>query len=492
MLRLAKVVAASWCLSHLWVGSVTFADEDDTDTGAGPVLGPQTTAEEIVPANRDLWMAERASEYTRFMRLFSEKRYPQAAAAGLRVVELTRQIYGDQQEELISPLNNLATAQHQAGDLIAAGDNYRASIALIERFDGVVAKRLINPLLGLGVILNRAGAYEDAVESFGRALKISHINEGFYNLEQLKIRDGLTESYIGLNDFESANFEQQNQVYVHERKLGFDNPEIVPSLYKLARWYGRTGQLASERLAFQNAIRILTDAHGKESTEVIDALRGIASTHRRELMDMSAGLNNLKKALRIVDGREEPDPLLRGTLLVEMGDIYNTFDRIQQSTKTYTEAWQEFAKLPDGAENIERYFGDPVRIRVVPIARQYPTGSGAIDPASSPDAFRDGFVALRYIVNDQGRVEDVTVIESDPPDLDGFDQKVASRFSKGVYRPRFSAEGEPAVSPEQVYRHEFKLQLAAMMEKDDPGSSEKLAYPDGQPIAYPDSEQPES
>ncbi len=134
-----------------------------------------------------------------------------------------------------------------------------------------------------------------------------------------------------------------------------------------------------------------------------------------------------------------------------------------------------------------------MRIRVVPIARQYPQGtSGALTPSNNPDAFEDAFLALRYSVNGQGRVEDVTVIESDPPDMEDFNRKVISLFSKGVFRPRF-ADGLPVLADEQVYRHEYKLQTVADMEPARGGEdSGALEYPDSTPMDYPDEAAPES
>ena len=106
----------------------------------------------------------------------------------------------------------------------------------------MLSRRLINPLTGLGTTYNRLGLYDDAANSFDRALRINHVNDGFYNFEQFKIYDGLTESYVGLQEIEDANFYQETQLEIYQRKLGIGNPGVVPGFYKLAGWYERSGQ----------------------------------------------------------------------------------------------------------------------------------------------------------------------------------------------------------------------------------------------------------
>ena len=65
------------------------------------------------------------------------------------------------------------------------------------------------------------------------------MNEGFYNFDQFKMHDGLTESYVGLDDMEQANFYQESQLEIRQRESGQRDPAIVPGLYKLAEWYRR-------------------------------------------------------------------------------------------------------------------------------------------------------------------------------------------------------------------------------------------------------------
>ena len=101
---------------------------------------------------------------------------------------------------------------------------------------------------------------------------------GFYNLEQLPILDGLSESYLALDKLEQANARQRYQVMVRQRRSGPDSRETVPALYKLARWYNRTGQYEQARAAYQSARRVLRQNGGDNDPAVVDTLIGEAIT----------------------------------------------------------------------------------------------------------------------------------------------------------------------------------------------------------------------
>ena len=131
---------------------------------------------------------------------------------------------------LVVPLTNLATAQLRAGDLLAAEGNYTAAVTLVEKHAGIVSPRLITPLTGLAQTYMRAGQLVQATESYERALHVNHVNDGFYNLEQFPLRDGLTESYRGQKDLDKANFHQAAQLQIMERRVGKGSPELLPAL----------------------------------------------------------------------------------------------------------------------------------------------------------------------------------------------------------------------------------------------------------------------
>ena len=266
---------------------------------------PRKRPDRPAPGQDSAAQLDAASE--RYLRLIAEGRNAEAVAAAQEVLALTRQLHGDDSVELASPLTNLATAQLRNGDLRDAEASYQAAISVLERREGFLSPRLANPLVGLGETYVRSEQYPLAAEAYERALRVNHVNEGFYNLDQIKIRDGLTESYLGLQDIDKANFHQQAEIYVQQRKYGKDNPEFVPALIKLGHWYDRTGQPESARDVYESAVRLVEKSDGEKSPAVVDPLIAIAETYRQQaLMPPESGFRPVRRDLAAHEQHDSP------------------------------------------------------------------------------------------------------------------------------------------------------------------------------------------
>ncbi len=408
---------------------------------------------------------ESAAATERYLRLMTEGRNAEAIAAAQEVLTLTQQEFGASSIEVAAPLINLATAQLRNGDLRDAEANYRAAISLLELRDGYLSLRLANPLVGLGETLVRSEQYVLATEAYERALRVNHVNEGFYNLEQMPIRDGLTEGYLGQQNLEKANFHQEAEAYTQQRKLGKDNLEFVAALEKLGRWYDRTNQTESARLAYQNAARVVEKARGEDSPELIDPLLAIAETYRQQallppepdstqsaetLLPMSSMM--LRKALAIVQAEEPPDPAQRARILVRLGDLYLMWDKRNTASARYQEAWQALSADPGLVTQRDDYFSQPVRIMGPVLPAIYPPPKRNAAPVQTKD-LEPGFVVVRYGVNQLGRVTDASVIEADPANL--LEEVVTRTASLTLFRPRY-VDGAPVDTSGLILRHEFR------------------------------------
>jgi TonB family protein len=312
--------------------------------------------------------------------------------------------------KIVPPLDNLATTQMLNGDLVDAANNYQRSIAIIRQAEGMLTPRLVNPYVGLGATYNRAELYEKAEEAYLTALRINHVNEGFYNLDQIRIRDGLTESFIGLDDFEEADFHQTIQLEISQRRYG--------------------------------------ESAGKNSPEMVAALEGMAGTYERQgLLGESAG--RLKRALKIIESQPEIDRPKQAELLVRLGDLFMGSGQEDTANANYERAWQALSEDPPYEDLLQLYFAEPVRVAGLGWGMlRYAPGVRA----DAPDLL-EGFVLVRYDVDTDGKTEDITIIESEPQDL--MDKRVTSALKRSYFRPRYS-DGVAAVAEGQLYRHDFR------------------------------------
>lgn len=432
---------------------------------------------------------QRAAAEERYQLLSAEGRNAEAAAAGLEVVVLTGQLHGADSLELASPLTNLATAQLRSGALRDAEANYQAAIALLEKRAGFLSARLIEPLTGLGEAYVRSEQYPLATQAYARALRVNHVNEGFYNLDQISIRDGLTEGYLGQLDLEKANFHQEAQIYVQQRKLGRDNPALVGPLTKLGRWYDRSNQAEAARLVYQGAARLVEAADGQNSPGMVEPLLAIAETYRQQallppdpesnqspetLLPLSSMM--LRKALGIVEQQSPPDPAERARILVKLGDLYLMWGKQNTASERYKEAWQILSADPALEVRRDEFFAKPARIMGPVPPAILPVPSRKAPPPDAKD-LEQGFVVVRFDVDPLGRVSAATVIESDPANL--LEERVQETARRTLFRPRF-VDGAAVATTGLVLRHEFRYAPKQLEKKDKPpaeGGDKPLQQP---------------
>ncbi len=469
--RLKQILSSLLALAGLWtwqpaaaetqISSSAFTSipalaadsaEPHADEGKAPANGYSETKRPSTPTqtaavNPATNKATRDAAYQRMLELKEQNRYPEAVASAQRVLELSEQVWDEDDIELVAPLNNLATMQMYNADYEAAEKNYLRSISLITRRHGILSPRLINTYVGLGATYHRAELFEQAERAFAKALRVNHVNEGFYNFDQLEIRDHLTEAYIGLAQLDDASFHQEAQLEIHQRKLGPDDLEITPALHKLGQWYERIDNHELARDTYRRERRLLVKHYGKDHPAQIDALLGIASSLKTQGL-MSQSAVRLKDALLLSDNHPDGDQLQTIDILVKLGDIYTSDRKPNTALTHYQRAWAKLSADENYAAKRDEYFANPVRVAGVPWrALQY-----APDTNPRSAKLENGHVLVTYNVSETGRPRDVEVIESDPPGL--MDQRVKRNLAQSYYRPAF-ADGMPVEMTQQLFRHDF-------------------------------------
>jgi TonB family protein len=420
----------------------------------------------------------RLAAHERLVALLGEQRYAEAEEAALDVVTLTQREFGNTAIEVAAPLDNLATTQMLGGKLIEAEQNYMRAIEVIKLNEGQLSARLINAYVGLGSTYNRGGLYEKSEEAFSTALRLNHVNEGFTNDGQMKIRDGLTETYVGMQKLEKANFQQVVQLEIYQRRLGVNNPETAPAMYKLARWYERSGQPEEARYMYQRAQAIIRKSYGRKSIEMAAAYEGLSSNYERQ-GDVATSASFLKKALEIVEAQEDIDRPRQADLLIRLGELYGKTGRYSTANAFYERGWQALSQDEEYDALREELFDQPVRVTGVSWNNlRYASGSSC-----DGELLSEGFVLLRYRVDERGLVKDVVIVESEPSGV--MDRQVSDALRRSYFRPRM-ADGVAVVSDIRLYRHDFRY------EPENPGRSEDAGKPlepptDSGRLEYPGS-----
>ena len=477
-MRFVSLIAAA-TVAALLTGSL--AAEDVVVADSVPQEPGEETAEET--GTDGISFATRLeSARKRLVQLSDEQRYDEAEPVALQILRLTQEGFGEDAQQIIEPLLDLAAVQINGANLTTAEQNLSAAIKLIEQYDGPLSAELIGPLTTLGEIYNRSGLYDKAAQTFDRALRLNHVNMGFTNFEQFPIMDGLTDSYMSQQDIDEATFYQSSQLEIQQRRLGIDNHETAPGYYKLARWYSRINRYDEAILTYQKADRVVREALGNDSPERTEGLQGLALVYQK-FGNRSASSSILRKALKLVEESPENDPLRRASLHVAIGDNLVREGRFSTALGQYAAAWEALPDNDTGTELREFYFNRTVRLE----GNLFPQYANRAR-GRAPGELKTGSILVDYSISAKGRVKDPSVVESYPPGL--MDRSFLSIYRRSLFRPHL-VDGVAQTKDGLLARHEFYY--VADQEPDDPDNDadnddDDRPKPNRGKLSYPDSD----
>lgn len=418
--------------------------------------------------NKDLENAALRNKYqNEFIELYDQKLYLQSLRPAKEIVDLTKELFGENSYRLITPLNNLGSAYYMVEEYELAQEIFRECIQLIESNSNIISPELSSPLYGIALTLNQFGQYEDAVKVLDRALRINHVNNGLYNPDQIKIHDSLTESYVGAKDVEKANHHQSFQVFISKKYYGINNLQVDESLNKLAQWYKRTGQIYSEREIHRELLNRQETRKEGDMASLVETYKNLSFSHRREGMDLFQSINPLKKAIEAINLMEAPDLNLKFEVLLDLGDTYISFGRIQSAKKAYLECWMLINEDQLMREIIEDRFSEPVRVRNVQIPKTFPLPIIGEEIGETIP----GSISINYDVDTNGQTINIEVIESTPKGI--IDKEASKIINRVIYRPKY-IDAEPQSTEGLSTRHEYNVRLSGIEDEKSKESGSKI------------------
>ena len=286
--------------------------------------------------------------------------------------------------------------------------------------------------------------------------------------KKIKIHDSLTESYVGIRDVEKANHHQSFQVFISKKYFGIENPQVDESLNKLAKWYKRTGQVYSEREIHKELLSRQESRLDGDIASLVETYKNLSFSHRREGMDLFQSVNPLKDAIDAIELMESPDLNLKFEVLLDLGDTYISFGRIQSARKAYLECWMLINEDQTMRSTIEDRFSRPVRVRNVQVPKTYPLPPIGEEIGKT----MPGSISLKYDVDLNGQTINIEVIESAPAGI--IDQEAIKVINRVIYRPRY-IDAEPQLTEGLNIRHEYNVRLTDI-------EDEEIEDPDTKPI----------
>ena len=424
---------------------------------------------------------ERVAAYREFRTAFDAANYAAAVAPGQRVVELTRQQFGDRAPELVNPLTNLGATHYRLQQYEPALDAFRAALTTLDQDADSADERLVRPLLGLGVTLRALGRDEEAIVPLKRAVDITRNREGLFAQSQLPLLRPLIAAYMADLRREDAGREQQYAFTIAETAFGRNDVRLLEPLDELARWNEAVGRYSMARLLHARAVQVADSAPGSKPALAVPGLRGIARTYRLAFIygeteesataantaSMSDSLlqrvmtgppSDGERALRVaLDRLRQETPVnsrLLGEVLTDIGDWYLTSSNEQRAWPAYREAWNALSAV--GA-------AEPL---ATPAPLTYRPPSVSVSRSTEdPELYRQQDVKLRLSVNAMGDVREA-VITNPSADSEGPERAVISALRRSRFRPAIIG-GEATATGEAPFLERVWVRLP------DPGKPAK-------------------
>jgi len=416
--------------------------------------------------------ASRIATFERFRAALDAGRLPEAEVHAQALVTETEEQYGREGRELVNPLSNLGTVAFRRGDYPAAEAAYQRALALIEGRIPGADRMLIRPLVGLGETLLVTDRPAEAAIALKRALDLSRNLDGLFNVEQLDIIDPLIEAYAALDRLEDAEKEHQYAFRVAESSFGRSDLRMLDPLDRLARWYEFVGRYTTARGLHARALQLADNASGSGSVEGVPGLRGLARTYYLEAVygpeeaetatgdPFSTGPGNMfvpppaqegrlnpdgERALRIaleaLTGATPVDRRARGETLIELADWYLIAGATGRAQAAYREGWMDLTTAGAGAVDVLRV---PRRLAY----RAPPTSIARLRP-EDPENFEERLVELRFTVDVDGKVTDMTTASSEV--APGLERSVQFALRRARYAPRLE-DGIPVETRDVTLR----------------------------------------
>ncbi|MFQ5608639.1 MAG: hypothetical protein ACE5F8_00020 [Woeseiaceae bacterium] len=356
-------------------------------------------------------------------------------------------------------LTQLGNAQHLAGEIEAAIENYGHAVDVLESETNRLSIEVVAPLLGLGEAYFESNDYRGAAQAFERAVHVQQVNGGLHSLEQAKTLDWLAEIYVTLGDFDRANAFEQSYVSIYDQNYPGKDLRKLPALFSQARMYRRTDENKDSQRSYLRIIDMIQDVDGRSSLQLLPAIYETADF--MEVDKVADGIQSnararrfLRRAIHIAEKHPDATPIDIADAYLHMGDFLatNTADT-RAVMNYYSKAWDALSVDERWLDAREERFATPKLLNEEPRTIA-PIMLKLMSSTAIPDSDLYARLLARFSVSEDGEAVDIELIEADP--TGDLDPVMIRHVGKFIYRPAF-VDGEPVPTADQSYEIRYSL-----------------------------------
>lgn len=376
-----------------------------------------------------------------FDRVYGAEQYGEATDAGKLVIQLMLKSEHDRML-FADALEQLADAQRLAGKFEPAIENYLAAIGVIESESDRLSERLVGPLWELSRSYAQNWQFDQAAESYEKALHIHGVNHGPQHAAQSELLLEMSEVYFALGEFEQADSLNKYNIAVAHKNNPDDGLQTLPARYARAEMLRRMGYHDKEMETYEDLIQAIEHADGRRSLHLLPALDKLAraiymTTDETGHFGVELVRRQLMRAIAIAENDDRATPVQRADVHLAMGDLLTLTEDHRAALRKYRKAWDILSE--DAALLVERdaRFADPVTLTTELSVTPELLDTELIKELEikTPEGERkEGVVSVAYMINKYGETRKLDIVESDPPDF--MDGKIRRELRAIAFRPR--------------------------------------------------------
>ena len=272
--------------------------------------------------------------------LFNQGKYQEAIPLAEKAVQLAKRVYGPEQPNTATSLDNLALLYQVMGEYAKAEPLYKEALRIKQKVLGPEHPDTATSLNNLASLYVAMGEYAKAEPLLQEALRIWRKVLGPEHPYAATSINNLAELYSDMGEYAKAEPLLQEALRIKQNVLGFEDPDTATCLDNLAELYSDMGEHAKAEPLLQEALRICQKVLGPEHPDTATSLNNLGLLYwtmgeyakaeplfqqvlriRQKVLgpehrDTATSLNNLASVYWIMGEYAKAEPLLQGALRI--------------------------------------------------------------------------------------------------------------------------------------------------------------------------------
>jgi tetratricopeptide (TPR) repeat protein len=257
---------------------------------------------------RHTWLLDRVASYLRE----GPALYAEAVQWFQRALELNCRDFGEEDENSLSGMNNLAITLSQQGDMAGAREMQEQVLKIRHRVYGEEDLANLCCMNNLAEILRQQGELDEARKMHRQVLDLCIRALGEEHPETLTSMNNLALTFLHPDDLTTARMLQERVLEVGSRAQGKDNPNTLRAMNNLASTLMQLGDLEGARKLEEEALEIRHRRQGDEHPDTLIGMSNLAFTYWQlgERAEACTLIQAAALGLDYVLGPQHPNSLL--------------------------------------------------------------------------------------------------------------------------------------------------------------------------------------